>query len=156
MFLNINNDLQSSHQFTTIHGPTFQERKIDMTEIYLPVTFTFIGALAILLIPLTGWIGIPRGKLRILRGDGGNADLFKRIRIHGNLMENAPLFAMVLGAAELSGLGQPQLWLAVSTFLLGRVLHYVLYDSQLRGGAMLLTVLPGVVMGGWLLLRIWM
>lgn len=127
-----------------------------MTEIYLPVTFTFISVLAILLISLTGWVGMGRGKHGILRGDGGNAELFKRIRIHGNLMENAPLFAMVLGAAEFSGLGRAMLWLAVAAFILGRILHFVLYDSQLRGGAMLLTVLPGVVMGGWLLSRIWM
>ncbi len=122
-----------------------------MSEIYLPVTFTFISVLAILLIPLTGWIGILRGKTGILRGDRGDPVLFKRIRIHGNLMENAPLFAMVLGAAESAGLGQSLLWLAVLGFVLGRVLHFVLYDSKLRGVAMFITLLPGVVMGGWLL-----
>lgn len=122
-----------------------------MSEIYLPVTFTFISVLAILLIPLTGWIGILRGKTGILRGDDGDPVLFKRIRIHGNLMENAPLFAMVLGAAESAGLGQSLLWLAVLGFVLGRVLHFVLYDSKLRGVAMFITLLPGVVMGGWLL-----
>ncbi len=122
-----------------------------MSEIYLPVTFTFISVLAILLIPLTGWIGILRGKTGILRGDGGDSVLFKRIRIHGNLMENAPLFAMVLGAAESVGLGQSLLWLAVLGFVLGRVLHFVLYDSKLRGVAMFITLLPGFVMGGWLL-----
>lgn len=126
-----------------------------MIETYLPITFTFISTLAILLIPLTGWIGFPRGKHNILRGDGGNSDLFKRIRIHGNLMENAPLFAMVLGASESAGLGQSELWVAVFAFIFGRILHFVLYDSKMRGIAMLITVLPGVVMGGWLLTRIW-
>ena len=126
-----------------------------MTETLLPVTFSFVSVLAILLIPLTGWVGVLRGKIGVLRGDGGNPDLFKRIRIHGNLMENAPLFALVLGASEYAGLGLFWLWLAVATFVAGRILHYVLYDSTMRGGAMLVTVLPGVLMGLWLLVRIW-
>ena len=126
-----------------------------MTETLLPVTFSFVSVLAILLIPLTGWVGVLRGKIGVLRGDGGNPELFKRIRIHGNLMENAPLFALVLGASEYAGLGPFWLWLAVATFVAGRALHYVLYDSTMRGGAMLVTVLPGVLMGLWLLVRIW-
>jgi len=77
--------------------PSCNPRKTEtMTETLLPITFTFVSVLAILLIPLTGWVGIKRGKIGVLRGDGGDSDLFKRIRIHGNLMENAPLFALVL------------------------------------------------------------
>lgn len=124
-----------------------------MKDALLPVTFTFIGVLAILLIPLTGWVGMRRGKT--LRGDGGDPVLFKRIRIHGNLMENAPLFALVLGASEAAGLGRPWLWLAIGTFIAGRGLHFALYDSPLRGGAMLVTLLPGVLMSLWLLARVW-
>ena len=124
-----------------------------MTTAFLPVTFTFISVLAIGLIPLTAWIGLYRDKVDILRGDGGNAVLFKRIRIHGNLMENAPLFALVLGAAETAGLSGQWLWLAVATFAVGRILHYVLYDRKTRGIAMSVTLLPGSVMGIWLLLH---
>ncbi len=126
-----------------------------MTGTYLPVTFTFISVLAILLIPFTGWVGLLRGKIGVLRGDGGNPDLFKRIRIHGNLMENAPLFALVLGASEYAGLGSTWLWLAVLTFVVGRILHFIVYDKQIRGGAMFITILPGVLMGIWLLVSIW-
>jgi hypothetical protein len=126
-----------------------------MTKMLLPVTFTFISVLALLLIPLTGWIGLLRGKIGVLRGDGGNAVLFKRIRIHGNLMENAPLFALVLGAAEYSGLGSNWLWLAVATFVAGRAFHYVVYDRTIRGVAMFITILPGALMALWLLEGIW-
>ena len=122
----------------------------------LPVTFTVISVLAISLLGFASWIGLLRGKLGILRGDGGNAVLFKRIRIHGNLMENAPVFVLVLGAAESAGLGTQWLWLAVATFVAGRLLHVPLYDMKLRGAAMFLTILPGVLMGGWLLARIWL
>ena len=121
----------------------------------LPVTFTVVSVLAILLIPLTGWVGLLRGKTGILRGDGGDAALFKRIRIYGNLTEVAPIFIFALGAAESAGLSALWLWIAVATFVIGRVMHFRLYDSVYRGGAMLVTVLPGVVMGVWLLLQIW-
>lgn len=127
-----------------------------MNHFFLPVTFTFISLLAILLVPMTGWVGVRRAKIGlVLRGDGGDPDLFKRIRIHGNLMENAPLFAMVLGAAEGAGLGRSWLWLAVATFLVGRIAHHALYDDGKRGVAMLVTLLPGVLMGIWLLASIW-
>lgn len=127
-----------------------------MSEPFLPVTFTFISVLAILMIPITGWIGMRRDKIgRVLRGDGGDPILFKRIRIHGNLMENAPLLALIMGAAESTGLGPAWLWLAVATFIVGRVLHYALFDSAKRGLAMLVTVLPSVIMGIWLLTQVW-
>ncbi len=125
-----------------------------MTDIFLPVTFTLVSVLVILMIPLTGWVGLRRGET--LRGDGGDPVLFKRIRIHGNLMENAPLFVFVLGAAEATGLEPPWLWLAITTFIVGRGLHYALYDTQQRGLAMLVTLLPGVFMGLWLLVQVWL
>jgi len=126
-----------------------------MTETLLPVTFTFVSVLAMLLFPFTGWVGVRRGKIGVLRGDGGDAVLFKRIRIHGNLMENAPLFALMLGASEISGLEPFWLWFAVAAFVAGRALHCALYDSKLRAGAMTLTQFPGVLMGLWILAQIW-
>lgn len=126
-----------------------------MTEPLLPVTFTFISVIAVLLIPFTGWVGIRRAKVNVLRADGGDAILFKRIRIHGNLMENIPLYAIVLGASEYVGLGVNWLWIAIATFAAGRISHYVLYDSKVRGVAMFITLLPGAVMSIWLLQQIW-
>lgn len=128
-----------------------------MLPMNLPVTYTVLGILAVLLIPLTGWVGLRRDKIGgVLRGDGGDPTLFKRIRIHGNLMENVPVFILVLGASEAASLGPLWLWLAVATFLAGRVLHFILYDSGKRGLAMLVTLLPGALMGIWLLSSIWL
>ena len=126
-----------------------------MTEPLLPVTFTFISVIAVLLIPLTGWVGIRRAKVNVLRGDGGDAVLFKRIRIHGNLMENVPLFAIVLGASEYAGLEVNWLWIAIVIFTVGRITHYLLYNSKTRGVAMFITLLPGAAMSIWLLQQIW-
>jgi uncharacterized membrane protein YecN with MAPEG domain len=126
-----------------------------MTPTILPVTFTAVSLLAISLIPMTGWIGLLRGKVNILRGAGENDVLFKRIRIHGNLIENAPIFLMVLATSEYLGLAQSWLWVSVATFISGRVLHFMLYDNKMRGGAMTVTLLPGVAMGIWILRLVW-
>lgn len=128
-----------------------------MSPMLLPVTFTFASILAIMLIPLTGWIGLRRDKIGgVFRGAGDDPTLFKRIRIHGNLMENAPVFILVLASSEAAGLGTAWLWIAGVTFLTGRVLHFRLFDSRKRGLAMLITLLPGAFMGIWLLLKIWL
>ena len=122
----------------------------------LPVTFTFVAICAILLFPMSGWIGFYRSRIGVLRGDGGDPVLFKRIRIHGNFIENAPVTALVLGAAETLGLGAQWLWLAVLSFIAGRLLHYVLYDSPTRGLPMGLTTGPGLLLGLWVVWRIWL
>ena len=126
-----------------------------MTPADLPVTLTFISICAAMLIPLSGWIGLYRSKIGVLRGDGGNPVLFKRIRIHGNFVENAPLTALAMAGAEGLGLASTWLWTGFGTFLAGRILHYMLYDTTARGFGMLLTTLPAFGWGAWILWRIW-
>jgi uncharacterized membrane protein YecN with MAPEG domain len=116
-----------------------------------PVTITFIALYSIVLIPIAGWIGTYRSSINALRGDGGDPILFKRIRIHANLTENAPVMALALGASEMLGMTQWILWLAVCSFLIGRISHYKLYDCQMRAFAMLLTQLSAALLGVWCL-----
>ena len=122
----------------------------------MPVTLTFVALYAIALVPMTGWIGLYRSKIGALRGDGGDAVLFKRIRVHGNLTENAPAFALVLAAAEWSGLAQPWLWGAVACFVVGRMLYVRLFDSAQRWLAMVFTQFPAALMGLWVLASVWL
>lgn len=66
-----------------------------------------------------------RGKFRAGLGDGGSDALLKRIRMHGNLAENAPLFLILLGLAEISGQWSAWLpWLALA-FCVARVAHAI-------------------------------
>lgn len=127
-----------------------------MSPIPLPVTLTFVSISAAMLLPLTAWIGLYRRKISVLRGDGGDPALFKRTRIHGNFVENAPLFALAMTGAEALGLGAPWLWSSFCAFVVGRILHYMLYDTTARGLGMLLTTLPAFVWGAWILSRIWL
>jgi len=122
----------------------------------IPVTTTFIALFAITLVPLTGWVGVLRGKLGAFRGDDDNPVLQKRIRIHGNLIENAPAMALVLGAAEILGMTSWILWLAVCSFFVGRVLHYIVFDKTVRAGAMSLTQFPAALLGTWCLYMVYL
>ncbi len=121
----------------------------------IPVTITFISLYAVALVILTGWIGIFRGKVGILRGHGGNTVLEKRIRYHGNLIENAPAMALVLGASESLGMTSWFLWLAVCSFVVGRVLYFQLYDQKIRALAMSLTQFPAGLLALWCLYAIY-
>jgi uncharacterized membrane protein YecN with MAPEG domain len=125
-----------------------------MTEMLLPVTFTFISLYAMSLFSMVGWIGMRRGNT--LRGDRGDPVLFKRIRVHGNLIENAPAFAFALAASELAGLAQVWLWAAVVSFIAGRIVHFALFDTEMRWSGMLLTTGPSALMGIWLLIQVWL
>ncbi|WP_040615828.1 MAPEG family protein [Roseibium sp. TrichSKD4] len=121
----------------------------------MPVTFTFVSCYAIVLVCLTAWIGLYRGKTNTLRGEGQDPVLFKRSRFYGNLIENGPAMALVLGASEAMGLSAIWLWIAVSSFVAGRILYFVLYDQKVRAVPMIMTQFPAAAIGVWVILTIW-
>ncbi len=45
-------------------------------------------------------VGLMRGEVSVPLGDGGKEMLLRRIRVHGNLTENLPLFLILLGLIE--------------------------------------------------------
>ena len=115
------------------------------------VTISFAALYAITLVPMTGWIGLYRDRIGALRGDGGDPVLYKRIRYHGNLTENAPATFMALAAAESLGLMQPWLWAAVVSFILGRVLYFIQFDKKSRALALSFTQFPAALLAIWCL-----
>ena len=117
----------------------------------IPITTTFIAIYVIALVLMTGWVGIFRGKLDVLRGHGNDPVLEKRIRIHGNFIENAPAVALAMGAAELLGTDAWALWLAAIAFFAGRLMHYFLYDAKSRAMAMAVTQFPAAFLAVWCL-----
>lgn len=122
----------------------------------LNVAFTFIAVCAGSLFFMTAAVGLKRLSIGgVLRGDGGEAALYKRIRIHGNFIENAPLMALVLLAAEMLGIADAWLWLAVASFVAGRIYHYVRYDAADRGFGMALTTGPALALGAAVLVQAW-
>ena len=108
------------------------------------VFISFVALCGAAMFFMVAWIGI-------LRGHGGDPVLEKRIRIHGNFAETAPLTALALLSAEMLGMPDAWLWLAVATYAAGRIWHFVRYDSEDRGGGMALSTGPALMLGLWAL-----
>ena len=83
----------------------------------------WIGLNAILLIFLSVRVGQARTRLKINLGDGGNPEMVKAIRTHGNYVEYAP--AALIGLAALAGLGAHfgVIHALGATFLFARLSH---------------------------------
>ena len=64
------------------------------------ITAAFLGLLHVF---LGGYVIAGRQKNSVSLGDGGNYELNQRIRMHGNLTENAPIFLVLLALVELTG-----------------------------------------------------
>ena len=121
----------------------------------LPITLTLSGAAAILLIWLASRVSRVRRQFRIGLGDGGNEALLRRIRAHGNYVENMPIVLILIGLLELAGGDRRILWGAAIAFILARIAHAFGMDrpspSRLRMVGMGLNALILVGLAGWAL-----
>lgn len=64
-----------------------------------------------------------RQTLKVGIGDGGNRDLARAIRVHGNAIENIPLFVLLLVMYELNRGNVTMLHVFGAVFFISRVLH---------------------------------
>lgn len=86
---------------------------------------TYIALLAILGLVLTFRVIAIRRSAKIGIGDGDNRELARRIRVHGNFCETAPLLGLVLIMLVLLGAKE---WLVHAiglSGLVGRILHAI-------------------------------
>jgi uncharacterized membrane protein YecN with MAPEG domain len=75
-----------------------------MTAYVFPIATALTAAvLGLLQAGLTLYVAAGRGQHKTGLGDGGHEALTRRIRMHGNLAENAALFIALLALVELSG-----------------------------------------------------
>jgi uncharacterized membrane protein YecN with MAPEG domain len=79
--------------------------------------------LAVLQMLLALYVAGGRGRYRAGLGDGGNPKLLQRIRAHGNLAENAPLFLILLALVETSGQWSSLVPLFAGAFIVFRLSH---------------------------------
>jgi uncharacterized protein len=88
-------------------------------------TVTPLYALPIALIYLVLWFRVTsmRSAVGVSYGDGGNPDLLKRMRQHGNCAEWSSFVLILMILAE--GMGAPALYLHISgaLLLIGRMAH---------------------------------
>lgn len=124
-----------------------------MTPTVLPITLTIAAAAAVLHIWLAGRVSQLRRAYRVSVGDGGHEALHRRIRAHGNYIENMPLVLILLALVELAG-GDPRiLWGAAIIFIVARLLHAFGMDqtppSRLRMAGMMGSVLSLLILVGY-------
>ncbi|MGL6042367.1 MAG: MAPEG family protein [Sandaracinobacteroides sp.] len=89
----------------------------------MKITMITSGILGLLLLVLGIRVVLARMKDSISLGDGGNPELLKRVRAHGNSAEWVPIGLILLFLAE-QGFGGTWFVLALAAMLVaGRVLH---------------------------------
>jgi uncharacterized membrane protein YecN with MAPEG domain len=128
--------------------------------IILPITLTIAGAGAILHIWLAARVSRLRRGYKISVGDGGNEALLRRIRSHGNYIENMPIVLILLGLVELAGGDARILWGAAILFILSRILHAFGMDqtppSRLRMFGMMGSTLALVILAVYAIVLVYM
>ena len=115
---------------------------IDITITYTIVLIIFMLILAFRVIDLRG-----SPVTKFLHSDDRLVDedtLYRAVRAHGNLIEYAPLFLILMLIAELNGLSSIYLHISGSTFTAGRFMHGLVFSFMkpnmiLRVGGMILT-----------------
>lgn len=109
------------------------------------ITPVYAGLVALMFVVLSFRVISSRRQAKVALGDGGNAMLTRRLRVHGNFAEYAPLAIVLMALAEFQG--KPD-WLIHSlgiALLTGRLVHALGVsrepeDFRLRVTGMVLTL----------------
>ncbi|KEJ89337.1 eicosanoid and glutathione metabolism membrane protein [Sulfitobacter donghicola DSW-25 = KCTC 12864 = JCM 14565] len=91
----------------------------------LAITPLYAGLLALIFIVLSVLVIRERFAVKSSVGDGGDQGLIKRMRIHANFAEYAPLGLILMLCAELQGAPAVAVHAMGASLLLGRFLHAV-------------------------------
>ncbi len=89
----------------------------------LPVTLATASILGLMLIWLAARVIASRVRTETLIGEGASAELLYAIRTHGNFIEYAPIFLILLGLLEYSGGNRTALLVLAGLFIVARPLH---------------------------------
>ena len=87
------------------------------------ITALYAGILGLIVIALAINVTAHRVKLRVPLGDGGNAQMRRMIRLHGNAAEYIPFAVLLMAIYELNGGGHMGLHIVGSALVAGRVLQ---------------------------------
>lgn len=118
-----------------------------MSSIMLPITVMTAGAAALINLWLAMRTGSIRKAAKIDIGDGGNAQLIRRMRAHANFVEYTPFIVILIGLIEFTTGTSLWLWAVSGVFLLGRVGHALGMDG-LPGGRMAGTIITFLLLLG--------
>jgi uncharacterized membrane protein YecN with MAPEG domain len=89
----------------------------------LPITLATASIVGLMLIWLSARVIASRVRNEALIGDENNTELLFAIRTHGNFIEYAPIFLILLGLLEHSGGNPTALMVLAGLFIVARPLH---------------------------------
>ena len=89
------------------------------------VTSVYAGLIALLYLYLSLRVIMARFDARVSYGDGGDKVLFKRIRVHSNFAEYAPLALVLLALTEAQGAPALAVHALGLLLLVGRLSHAI-------------------------------
>ncbi len=98
----------------------------------LPITGLYAGILGLFVIPLSIHVVLNRYRAKIGIFDGGDEQLGKAIRVHGNFTEHVPLALIVMILAELND-GSQEMMHSLGLLLVGSRMFHV-YGLSMSAG----------------------
>lgn len=87
------------------------------------ITALYAAILAIIIVALGINVTVHRVKLKVPLGDGGNPQMLRMIRLHGNAVEYLPLALLLMIAYELNGGWHTALHIIGMALLVARILQ---------------------------------
>ncbi|MGH8109263.1 MAG: MAPEG family protein [Arenimonas sp.] len=88
------------------------------------MTTLFYAGLCVLLLMFLSWRVVQLRRIhKIGIGDGGNAELLQRIRVHANAVEYMPMLFLLLGGMELNGYPQWLIHVLGAIIFVSRCVH---------------------------------
>lgn len=90
---------------------------------HAPITALWTGLLGLLMLGLAMRVVRTRITEKVIFGDGGNAVMLQRIRVHANFTEYVPMGLVLLLVLELNGAGATLLHVLGASLFAARLLH---------------------------------
>ncbi|MBC05928.1 MAPEG family protein [Thalassospira sp.] len=122
----------------------------------LPVTICITAVFVLMLTGLSLMVSVRRAQVGVLSGDGDDNTLRRRIRAHGNFVENAPLCVLLILAIEAILATSDIIWIVAAILIASRLLHAIgtlKRSKRIIAPAMVMQHITLAVCGVWLLIQ---
>lgn len=112
---------------------------------YPALTACYAGAFGLLYMILSFWVIAGRATGKVHHGDGGNEQLQRRIRAHGNFSEYVPIALLLSALLEMGGMTSGTTHTLLGVLFIARILHPIGMHMPVASKAQYLTRAPSVV-----------
>jgi uncharacterized membrane protein YecN with MAPEG domain len=102
----------------------------------MPISLTacYGAILALIIVALGINVTVHRVKLRVPLGDGGNAEMLRMIRLHGNAVEYIPLALVLMLVYEINGGWHTALHAIGVALIAGRLIQtWAMWSTEIAG-----------------------